>query len=72
MGNIQGKCVGIWVWQCINRLFNWLPLVILISKKMICMHGEIGRLINHVQQIEIMQRPVTMEASFVVLHYHYF
>lgn len=50
-----------------NRLFNWLPLAALIEKKIICMHGGIGRSINHIEQIESLQRPITMEAGSVVL-----
>jgi protein phosphatase len=50
-----------------NRLFNWLPLAALIEKKIDCMHGGIGRSINHVEQIENLQRPITMEAGSVVL-----
>jgi diadenosine tetraphosphatase ApaH/serine/threonine PP2A family protein phosphatase len=66
-GGIQGERDGIWAWQRINQLFNWLPLAALIEKKIICMHGGIGRSINHVQQIEALQRPITMEAGSVVL-----
>ena len=39
----------------------------LIEKKIICMHGGIGRSINHVEQIENIQRPITMEAGSIVL-----
>ena len=39
----------------------------LIEKKIICMHGGIGRSINHVEQIENLQRPITMEAGSIVL-----
>ncbi|KAF8109799.1 hypothetical protein N665_0091s0028 [Sinapis alba] len=62
-----GERDGIWVWHRINRLFNWLPLAALIEKKIICMHGGIGRSINHVEQIENIQRPITMEAGSIVL-----
>jgi len=62
-----GEKEGIWVWQRINQLFNWLPLAALIEKKIICMHGGIGRSINHVEQIENLQRPITMETGSVVL-----
>lgn len=31
------------------------------------MHGGIGRSINHVEQIENIQRPIAMEAGSVVL-----
>lgn len=62
-----GEKEGIWVWQRINQLFNWLPLAAVIEQKIICMHGGIGRSINHVEQIEKLQRPITMEAGSVVL-----
>ncbi|KAL2984487.1 hypothetical protein AAZX31_12G090800 [Glycine max] len=63
----MGERDGIWTWHRINRLFNWLPLAALIEKKIICMHGGIGRSINHVEQIENIQRPITMEAGSIVL-----
>ncbi|WCJ40120.1 Serine/threonine-protein phosphatase BSL3 [Euphorbia peplus] len=63
----MGERDGIWVWHRINRLFNWLPLAALIEKKIICMHGGIGRSINHVEQIESLQRPISMEAGSIVL-----
>ncbi|KAI3797869.1 hypothetical protein L1987_33133 [Smallanthus sonchifolius] len=63
----MGERDGIWVWHRINRLFNWLPLAAIIEKKIICMHGGIGRSINHVEQIENLQRPITMEAGSIVL-----
>eukprot|EP00249_Psilotum_nudum_P023895 c29021_g1_i1 orf=551-3595(+) len=63
----MGERDGIWAWHRINQLFNWLPLAALIEKKIICMHGGIGRSIHHVEQIENLQRPITMEAGSVVL-----
>lgn len=63
----MGESAGIWVWQRINALFNWLPLAAIIEKKIICMHGGIGRSIDHVSQIEDIQRPITMEAGSMVL-----
>ncbi|KAK9755835.1 hypothetical protein RND81_01G054000 [Saponaria officinalis] len=63
----MGERDGIWAWHRFNRLFNWLPLAALIEKKIICMHGGIGRSINHVEQIESIQRPITMEAGSIVL-----
>ncbi|XP_074268104.1 serine/threonine-protein phosphatase BSL2-like [Silene latifolia] len=62
-----GERDGIWAWHRFNRLFNWLPLAALIEKKILCMHGGIGRSINHVEQIESIQRPITMEAGSIVL-----
>ncbi|XP_074557163.1 serine/threonine-protein phosphatase BSL3-like isoform X2 [Curcuma longa] len=63
----MGERDGIWAWHRFNRLFNWLPLAALIEKKIICMHGGIGRSINHVEQIENLQRPITMETDAIVL-----
>lgn len=63
----MGEAAGIWAWQRINQLFNWLPLAALIEKKILCMHGGIGRSIHHVDQIEALQRPITMEAGSMVL-----
>ena len=67
VASLQGERDGLWAWQRINQLFNWLPLAALIEKKIICMHGGIGRSINHVNQIEALQRPITMDAGSVVL-----
>eukprot|EP00232_Nephroselmis_pyriformis_P020890 CAMPEP_0182865234 /NCGR_PEP_ID=MMETSP0034_2-20130328/7583_1 /TAXON_ID=156128 /ORGANISM="Nephroselmis pyriformis, Strain CCMP717" /LENGTH=859 /DNA_ID=CAMNT_0024997525 /DNA_START=139 /DNA_END=2715 /DNA_ORIENTATION=- len=58
---------GIWCWQRINNLFNWLPLAATIENKILCMHGGIGRSINFISQIEALQRPITMEEGDQVL-----
>ncbi|CAM8886785.1 unnamed protein product [Rhodiola kirilowii] len=63
----MGERDGIWAWHRFNRLFNWLPLAAIIEKKIICMHGGIGRSINHIEQIESLQRPITMESGSIVL-----
>ncbi|XP_042448113.1 serine/threonine-protein phosphatase BSL2 homolog [Zingiber officinale] len=63
----MGEQDGIWAWHRINRLFNWLPLAALMEKKVICMHGGIGHSINHVEQIENLQLPITMETGAIVL-----
>ncbi|XP_042452095.1 serine/threonine-protein phosphatase BSL3-like [Zingiber officinale] len=63
----MGEQDGIWAWHRINILFNWLPLAALMEKKVICMHGGIGHSINHVEQIENLQRPITMETGAIVL-----
>ncbi|CAD7705298.1 unnamed protein product [Ostreobium quekettii] len=58
---------GIWAWQRINAVFNWLPLAALIQDKVLCMHGGIGRSIERTEQISCLQRPLTMEEGGVVL-----
>lgn len=64
---MQGESVGIWAWDRFNQLFNYLPLAALIEKKIICMHGGIGRSIQSVEQIEKLERPITMDAGSIVL-----
>ncbi|XP_075100134.1 serine/threonine-protein phosphatase BSL1 [Nicotiana tabacum] len=63
----MGESDGIWAWTRFNQLFNYLPLASLIEKKIICMHGGIGRSINSVEQIEKIERPITMDAGSIVL-----
>ncbi|KAF7818259.1 pentatricopeptide repeat-containing protein [Senna tora] len=63
----MGENDGIWAWTRFNQLFNYLPLAALIEKKIICMHGGIGRSIHSVEQIEKLQRPISMEAGSIVL-----
>ncbi|XP_059625778.1 serine/threonine-protein phosphatase BSL1 [Cornus florida] len=63
----MGENDGIWAWTRFNQLFNCLPLAALIEKKIICMHGGIGRSINSVEQIEKLQRPITMDAGSIIL-----
>lgn len=63
----MGENDGIWAWTRFNQLFNYLPLAALIEKKIICMHGGIGRSIQAVEQIEKLERPITMDAGSIVL-----
>ncbi|KAK1428238.1 hypothetical protein QVD17_17067 [Tagetes erecta] len=63
----MGENDGIWAWTRFNQLFNHLPLAALIDKKIICMHGGIGRSIHTVDQIEKIERPITMDAGSLVL-----
>ncbi|KAJ6941053.1 serine/threonine protein phosphatase [Populus alba x Populus x berolinensis] len=63
----QGESDGIWAWTRFNQLFNCLPLAALIEKKIICMHGGIGRSIHSVEQIEKLERPITMDAGSIIL-----
>ncbi|KAL3517510.1 hypothetical protein ACH5RR_020099 [Cinchona calisaya] len=63
----MGENDGIWAWTRFNQLFNYVPLAALIEKKIICMHGGIGRSIHSVEQIEKIERPITMDAGSIVL-----
>ena len=63
----KGESDGIWAWTRFNQLFNHLPLAALIENKIICMHGGIGRSISTVEQIEKIERPITMDAGSLVL-----
>ena len=35
----MGDQQGLWAWQRINSLFNWLPLAALIEDRIVCMDG---------------------------------
>ncbi|KAL4361802.1 hypothetical protein GQ457_04G028480 [Hibiscus cannabinus] len=63
----MGENDGIWAWTRFNQLFNCLPLAALIEKKIICMHGGIGRSIHSLEQIERLERPITMDVGSIVL-----
>ncbi|KAG5410640.1 hypothetical protein IGI04_006959 [Brassica rapa subsp. trilocularis] len=63
----MGENDGIWAWTRFNQLFNYLPLAALIENKIICMHGGIGRSISSVEQIEKIERPITMDAGSLIL-----
>ncbi|KAL8089425.1 hypothetical protein AgCh_039036 [Apium graveolens] len=63
----MGENDGIWAWTRFNQLFNYLPLAALIEKKIICMHGGIGRSIHSVEQIEKLERPITMDGGSLIL-----
>ncbi|KAK3041426.1 hypothetical protein RJ639_000403, partial [Escallonia herrerae] len=63
----MGENDGIWAWTRFNQLFNYLPLAAMIEKKIICMHGGIGRSIHSVEQIERLERPITMDAGSIIL-----
>lgn len=39
----MGDQQGLWAWQRINSLFNWLPLAALIEDRIVCMHGGAHR-----------------------------
>jgi protein phosphatase len=58
---------GIKAWQRLNDLFNWLPLAAVIEDRVLCMHGGIGRSITSINQIQSLQRPLTMEEGGMVL-----
>ena len=62
-----GESPGVWAWQRLNSLFNWMPLAASIESKILCMHGGIGRSIDRVEQIAALTRPITMEHGGQVL-----
>ncbi|KAK1381457.1 hypothetical protein POM88_028201 [Heracleum sosnowskyi] len=65
--NFHGENDGIWAWTRFNQLFNYVPLVALIEKKIICMHGGIRRSIHSVEQIEKLERPIIMYGGSLIL-----
>jgi len=63
----MGESDGIWAWTRFNQLFNFFPLAAVIEKKIICMHGGIGKSIHSIEQIEKLERPITMDTGSNVL-----
>ena len=62
-----GEKSGLEAWERFNNLFNWMSLAAVIEKRVICMHGGIGRSIDRVEQLEVLQRPLTMESGGMIL-----
>ena len=58
-----GESGGIWIWQRMNALFNWMPLAATIENKIVCMHGGIGKSISTISDIESIERPVSMDTG---------
>ena len=46
------------VFSKINELFDWLPLVVVIEDRIVCLHGGIGSTLMVMDQIEAIQRPL--------------
>lgn len=40
------------VFNRVNRLFEYLPLAVIIEDKIICLHGGIGSSLHYVEEIE--------------------
>ncbi|GIX65206.1 serine/threonine phosphatase [Babesia caballi] len=47
-------------WNSFNKIFESMPLGAVIERKILCVHGGIGKTINHVSDIEGIVRPVTV------------
>ncbi|GFE54485.1 serine threonine phosphatase [Babesia ovis] len=47
-------------WNSFNKIFEMLPLGAVIEKKILCVHGGIGKSIQHVSDIEELVRPITV------------
>ncbi|CAD7970556.1 unnamed protein product [Amoebophrya sp. A25] len=45
-------------WQKFNAVFEWLPMGALIEKKILCIHGGIGKSIHTMKDIESIGRPL--------------
>jgi len=58
---------GIWAWQRLNAVFNWLPLAAAIEGKIFCMHGGIGRSIQTIKEIAELKRPLTLDDGGITL-----
>ncbi|EOA37677.1 hypothetical protein CARUB_v10012319mg [Capsella rubella] len=62
----MGEADGIQAWYRINKLFGYLPLGAVIEKKILCVHGGIGRTVS-VEEIASIQRPAFPDSGSTVL-----
>ena len=53
-----GESPGVWAWQRLNSLFNWMPLAASIESKILCMHGGLSPQLDDLQKINQLQRPL--------------
>ena len=54
----MGDQQGLWAWQRINALFNWLPLAALIEDRIVCMHGGTDTSVKHRLQDGAHEKPL--------------
>lgn len=50
------------VWKAVNDMFMWLPLAARINRKVLCVHGGIGR-IKTLSQIQRIKRPIDPDGA---------
>ena len=46
-------------------MFDWLPIGALIENKILCIHGGIGANLNTVEQLENIERPLTINHNVI-------
>lgn len=63
LGNEEGEQA----WRRMNAVFDHMPLAAVVGSKILCLHGGIGRSINHVSQIDELERPIGMDKGGQVL-----
>lgn len=47
------------IWHCFQKVFSWMPLAAIIGGEIFCVHGGISPLLQTVDQIENIKRPIT-------------
>jgi len=53
-----GADAGAQFWEMCNCLFDLLPLAALVEGKILVLHGGLGASLNHVEQLQALQRPI--------------
>ena len=46
--------------QALNNVFDLLPLAAVIDDKILCVHGGIGTSLSRIENIESIQRPISI------------
>ncbi|VDK64911.1 unnamed protein product, partial [Gongylonema pulchrum] len=46
------------LWMKFQSMFNWLPFVALVSKRILCMHGGLSPKLMHLDNLRRLRRPI--------------
>ena len=62
-GLSSGETAAAEAWERINDVFDHLPLAALIEGKILCVHGGLGSAVKTVEDIDTIQRPISVDAG---------
>jgi len=53
------------IFQSLNKFYDWLPLAAVIEDRVLCVHGGLGASVRTLEEIESVQRPISMTEDSV-------
>ena len=54
------------LWKNFTDVFNWMPIVAVVSSRVLCMHGGLSPLLRTLEQLDDIPRPADPEKSVLV------